>query len=250
MTLPLLAPESALFLDIDGTLLELKDDPEEVRASQPVREMLAGLQQKLGGALAVISGRDLPSIDRVFGPLTLAAAGDHGAEIRFAADNASKVFASAEDRAALDAVYAAVESHFDPPPLGVRFDQKSWSLAFDYRQAASEKSRLGERVHAAVAPHQARLTAIDGASCFDVKLRFENKGKAIERFMAAAPFAGRVPVYIGDTGTDEDGFAAVLNRKGRAILVGAPRPTQATERLDDPATLRAWLARSATALER
>ncbi|HEY3918268.1 MAG TPA: trehalose-phosphatase [Stellaceae bacterium] len=247
MTLSLLAANAALFLDIDGTLLEFKDDAETVRAPEALRGTLDSLRQSLGGALAVVSGRALPSVDRVFAPLRLAAAGDHGAEARFGAAGAVRTFASPPELAALSAVLAEVRSRLDVSSA-VNPEKKAFSLAFHYRGAEAEELLLREIVRATVASHDALLTLAEGELCFDVFLKSQNKGKAIERFIAAPPFRGRVPVYVGDSGTDEEGFAAVLGAGGRAIRVGKPKATRATETLASPAELRDWLARSAKVL--
>lgn len=249
MTLPPLAPDTALFLDIDGTLAEFKDRPEDVRVPATLRETLGALQQKLHGAVALVSGRELSDVDRLFAPLKLAAAGDHGAEARFTADGPAQIFAPPAVRAALAAVFAEVQSHLAASSR-VRPEKKSFSIAFHYRGAEAEETRLRDIVGAALAPHETVLQLLDGELCLDVRPRAEHKGKVIERFLAVTPFRGRVPLYIGDAGTDEDGFAAALARGGRAIRVTnqQQRPTVATEALASPAELRDWLARSAAAL--
>ena len=248
MMLPLLAPDAALFLDIDGTLVEFKDRPEDVRIPPSLRDTLAALQQKLNGAVAVISGRELSDVERLFAPLKLAASGDHGAEARLDVMAPARMFAPAQARRLLDVVFAEVRSRLDAASR-VRFEQKRFSIAFHYRGAEAEEPRLRDIVRAALKPHDALLQLLDGELCLDVKLRGEDKGKVIERFLGVAPFGGRVPVYAGDAETDEDGFAMALAGGGRAIRVvnGQPRPTRANETAATPAELRDWLARSATA---
>ena len=137
----LLAPDTALFLDIDGTLVEFKDRPEDMRVPGALRETLAVLQQKLHGAVALVSGRELSDVDRLFAPLKLAAAGDHGAEARFAADSTAQIFAPPAARAALDAVVADVRSRLAASSR-VRAEKKNFSLAFHYRGAEAEEARL------------------------------------------------------------------------------------------------------------
>ncbi|HVA12552.1 MAG TPA: trehalose-phosphatase [Stellaceae bacterium] len=245
MALPLLAPDAALFLDIDGTLIAFVPRPEDARVPPALLAIIAALQQALGGALAAVSGRALADVDRLFMPLKLAAAGQHGAEARMTSGGAAQILASPQ--AALAAVLAAVQPHLAARPT-IRVEHKGLSTAFHYRGAEREGPALRAALAAAVAPHDDTLQLLDSHLCFDVRPRVANKGKVVERFMAAAPFVGRVPVFIGDDVTDEDGFAAVLALGGRAIRVGAERPTAATERLDSPAELRQWLERSATVL--
>ena len=244
MTPPLLTPDTALFLDIDGTLVEFQPRPEDVRIPGPLLETLAVLRRGLGGACAVVSGRSLADVDRLFAPLQFATAGQHGSEARLDAAGAPQVFALHES--ALAAVIAAVQ------PLvvahrGIRIEHKGLSTAFHYRDAAAQGPALRAALAAAVARHDV-LQLLDSHLCYDVRPHEANKGKAVERLMAVPPFAGRVPVYIGDDRTDEDGFAAVLGLGGRAILVGPARPTRAPERIANPAALRAWLDQAATAL--
>ena len=248
--LPLLAPNAALFLDIDGTLVEFKDRPEDVRIPPSLRDTLAALQQKLNGAVAAISGRELSDVEGLVAPLTLAAAGDHGAEARLGAMVPVRVFAPPQARAALDAVFAAVRSRLDAASR-VRPEQKRFSIAFHYRGAEPEEQRLRDSVRTALMPYDTLLRSLDGELCLDVKLRGEDKGKVNERFLAVPPFHGRVPVYIGDAETDEDGFATALACGGRAIRVvnDKPRSTRATETVANPAELRNWLERSLTALK-
>jgi trehalose 6-phosphate phosphatase len=247
MMLPLLAPDAALFLDIDGTLIEFVPHPEEARVPPALLETLAALRVALGGALAVVSGRKLADIDRLFAPLMLAAGGQHGAEARSAPGGGVEVFASPERP--LAAVLEHVEPFLARHPR-IRVERKGLSTAFHYRDAAEIAATLRAALETAVAPFADTLHLLDSHLCYDVRARHANKGKVVERFLAAPPFAGRVPVYAGDDWTDEDGFTAALAANGRAIRVGAPRPTLAREELSDPAALRGWLEESLAALRR
>jgi trehalose 6-phosphate phosphatase len=207
-------------------------------------ETLTVLRRKLGGACAVISGRGLADIDRLFAPLQFVAAGQHGSEARLETGSAPQIFAHHE--LALAAVIAEVQPLVTAHP-GIHIEYKGLTTAFHYRGALEQAPALRAALAAAVARHEA-LQLLDSHLCYDVRPHEANKGKAVERFMAVPPFAGRVPVYIGDDRTDEDGFAAALGLGGRAILVGPARPTRALERIDDPAALRAWLDQAAKTL--
>jgi trehalose 6-phosphate phosphatase len=246
MAVPLLAPDAALFLDIDGTLIEFVPRPEDARVPPPLLATLEALRQSLGGALALVSGRALGDVDRLFAPLTLAAAGQHGAEARMTPAGPAQIFTAPP--AALGAVLAEVIPFLTAHPA-LRAESKGLSIAFHYRGAEAEAPRLRKILAAAVVRHGAALQMLDGHLCFDLRPTAEHKGKIVERFMASPPFAGRVPVYVGDAGTDEDGFAVALALGGRAIRIGARQPTRATESFRDPPELRAWLARSAAALK-
>jgi trehalose 6-phosphate phosphatase len=245
MMLPLLAPDAALFLDIDGTLIEFVPRPDEARVPPALLGTLDALRRALGGALAVVSGRKLADIDRLFAPLNLAAGGQHGAEARFAPEGNVEIFASPERP--LAAVLEHVEPFLARHPR-VRVERKGLSTAFHYRDAVELAPELRALLETAVAPVEDTLHLLDSHLCYDVRARHANKGKVVERFLAAPPFAGRVPVYVGDDWTDEDGFTAALAGNGRAIRVGTPRPTLAREELSDPAALRRWLEHSLKAL--
>ena len=245
--LPLLAPDAALFLDVDGTLIEFVPRPEEARVPPALLETLDELRRALGGALAVVSGRKLADIDRLFAPLTLAAGGQHGSEARFVPSAGVEVFVSTERP------LAAVLEHVGPflaRHPRVRVERKGLSTAFHYREAVEVAPTLRAVLEAAVAPFEDALHLLDSHLCYDVRALHANKGKVVERFLAVAPFAGRVPVYVGDDWTDEDGFNAALASNGRAIRVGAPRPTLAREELSDPSAVRRWLDESLAALRR
>jgi trehalose 6-phosphate phosphatase len=245
MTLPLLAPNAALFLDVDGTLIEFVPRPEDARVPPTLRETIDALRRSLNGALAVVSGHKLADIDRLFAPLALAAGGQHGAEARSAPDAPAQVFAAPV--AALATVREHAQIFLADHPR-IRVEQKGLSTAFHYRDDHEAAHALRAVLENAVAPFDEELHLLDSHLCYDVRPRHVNKGKVVERFMTQAPFAGRVPVYIGDDWTDEDGFTAALAMNGRAIRVGAPRPTLATEELSDPPELRLWLAHSLSAL--
>jgi trehalose 6-phosphate phosphatase len=193
----------------------------------------------------VVSGRALADIERLFAPLSLAAAGQHGAEARLQRDGAARIFVS--PLAPLAAVLAQAQPFLADHPA-IRVEQKGLSTAFHYRGAEADAPALRALLATAVGARDDAVHLLDSHLCFDVRARHADKGKVVARFMALAPFAGRVPVYIGDDWTDEDGFDASLALGGRAIRVGAPRPTRATETLSSPQDLRQWLERSARTL--
>ena len=244
--LPLLAPDAALFLDVDGTLIEFVPRPEEARVPPALIATIDMLRRALGGALAVVSGRKLADIDRLFAPLTLAAGGQHGAEARLTADGKAQVFAAHET--ALAAMMEHAEPFLAAHPR-IRIERKGLSTAFHYRDAPADAPALRVVLEQALAPVAGALDLLDSHLAYDVRARDADKGQAVARLMVGAPFAGRVPVYIGDDWTDEDGFKVALAGGGRAIRVGTPRETRATETLPDPAALRLWLQQSLQALD-
>jgi trehalose 6-phosphate phosphatase len=247
---PLLGPDTALFLDVDGTLIEFVPRPEQARVPAGLLEMIDALRRALGGALAVVSGRKLADIDRLFAPLALAAAGQHGSEVRGSPGGEVAVFASPATEAGLATILEQAQPFLAAHPAIV-VERKGLSTAFHYREAQYAAAPLRALLEKAVEPFTDTLHLLDSHLCYDLRSRHVNKGKAIESLMALAPFAGRVPVYVGDDWTDEDGFTAALASNGRAIRVAEkPRPTLATEELSDPSAVRRWLQDSLKMLPR
>lgn len=223
----------ALFLDIDGSLLDLAPTPDAVIVPPCVPALLDSLAHRASGALALISGRSLADIDRLL-PANRDAAGTHGAELRLPGMAAP----SREDWS--DDVTAAVEAGARALP-GVLIERKSRSVALHFGAAPEHEAAaraLAETV-ALAAPSPLRLVL--GKAVVELVPSGVGKGPAIERFMRAAPYAGRVPVFVGDDLTDEDGFQAVNRMNGISIHVGS-KPTAARFRVSTPAAVRRWLA--------
>ncbi len=227
-------PGSAFFLDVDGTLLEIEPRPEHVVAHEDLLEALARLEAEAGGALALVSGRRLDDIDRIFAPLRLAAAGLHGAELRFP-DGACVAAPSAimdEMRPSLRAFVAVRE--------GAWLEDKGATLAIHYR----ERPELEAEVLTFLRPlARGGLAVQEGKMVAELKESRHDKGKAISTLSGIAPFAGRLPVFVGDDLTDETGFAVVNARGGISIRVGTGEvPTRARYCMRDPGELRRALA--------
>jgi trehalose 6-phosphate phosphatase len=230
------APAIALFLDFDGTLVEIADRPEAIRVDAALPGLLAATQRRLGGALAVLSGRPIASIDAMLAPTRLAAAGVHGLEVR-AAPAAAVVAADAAG--ALDAVRTAL-ADAGLPDVDVTVEDKRLSVAVHYRRAPERGAAVLAIVAAAARPFP-DLHLVAGKMVVEVKPRGVDKGTALMNFLARPPFSDRVPVMIGDDVTDEDAFRAVLAAGGRAIKVG-PGVSLAPERLADVAAVHAFVA--------
>ncbi len=238
--LPLIEPDTALFLDFDGTLADLAPRPELVRIEPELVGTLRALHACLDGALAIISGRPISELDHFLEPLRLPAAGVHGAEFR----NDSSHLVWPPDPA-LAPLMPRLEALVVAHP-GLRLERKSVAVALHYRGAPE----LGGVVRAAVADALAGVTgleALEGKMVVEIKPVGVNKGDAIAAFMRLPPFAQRLPVFAGDDLTDEAGFTAVRGMGGVGVLVGQ-RPSAATLNVTGPAALRCWLHRSARAL--
>jgi len=231
----LLQHKIGLFLDVDGTLLDLAPTPDEVEVPTGLLKTLAAAESRLGGALALVSGRPISQLDRLFAPLELAASGSHGAEIRPSAGG---------------------PGGWLPP---VRLPERAWHellrLLERFPGAFAENKGVGFAVHyheASEALAAALDSLIEGLDGFELELRagyrvFEikprrfDKGTAIKRFMTQPPFAGKRPVFIADDPMDRPGFAAVLALGGLAFSVGAALPGLSGW-FPQPAAVRAWLA--------
>jgi trehalose 6-phosphate phosphatase len=233
----------ALFLDIDGTLLDLAPEPQAVRIPPGLPAQLAALARGLDGALALVSGRPLSDIDRFF-PGGFDAAGTHGAQWRL---GGTETGPGATVDAALVGIFAALQEEANRLP-GIILERKPHALALHYRQAPEREAQvrsLAERAAQSLGPAFRLQT---GKLVIELLPVEAGKGGAIQRFMGLPPYAGRTPVFVGDDRTDEDGFAVVNRLGGYAVRVGDDRPTQARFQLHVPAAVRDWLAGLAASL--
>jgi trehalose 6-phosphate phosphatase len=235
--MPPYAANWAFFLDIDGTLLDIEGHPDAVRIEHAELDLVSALHRGTGGALALISGRPLAGIDVLFDPLKLPIAGQHGAERRDARGKRHRHQFPVE---ALHRAAAPVR-RFAARHEGVVFEDKGASVALHYRLAPHLASEAKQIVEDAVKEARGALELQFGKMVFELKPAGVDKGSAIEAFMNDEPFAGRVPVFLGDDVTDEYGFRVVNRLEGHSIKVG-PGPTDARWRVEDPGAAKAWLA--------
>ncbi len=229
----------ALFLDIDGTLFDLMNHPEAVRADAASLSLLDRLVERLDGAFALVSGRDLDCIDRVTAPRLYPAAGSHGCEWRGIAGGTPPLDADALAKlrdavADVDRWIAGEESLSQdqkPYSLGIRDGGKAEAraMALDFAQRALAQLGAGWRI-------------IPGKDLVEIVPAQSDKGLVIERFLRHPPYRGRRPIFAGDDVTDESGFGAVNRADGVSIRIGGDGPTQARWRLSSPTALRTWLA--------
>jgi trehalose 6-phosphate phosphatase len=225
----------ALFLDVDGTLLEFEEHPDLVRATDGLVRLLRGVEDALGGALAVISGRPLHDLDRVFAPWRPLGAGVHGAEVR----DRSGERHHHPDAATLDRLRAGVREVVAQVP-GCWLEDKGASLAVHHRDAPGAGPLLVARLSPLTSPASG-MVLLQGVLVVELRPAGHDKGTAVAELMSAAPFAGRLPVVVGDDTTDEDAFAAATRLGGLAVVAGPRQDTLATHRLRDPAAVRGWL---------
>jgi trehalose 6-phosphate phosphatase len=233
--------EIGLFLDVDGTLLDLASSPDSVEVPAGLGDTLAAAAGRLDGALALVSGRPIEELDRLFAPLRLRASGIHGAQIRDAADGASGWLTHARlpERAWRDLLRL-----LDDFP-GTLAENKGISFAVHYRNSAGAEAELVVALRhfiAALAELEPELIA--GDRVFEIRLPGFDKGKAIAHFMAHKPFAGKRPVFIADDLMDRAGFDAALALGGFAFSVGASVPGLSGW-FARPQAVRGWLERLA-----
>jgi trehalose 6-phosphate phosphatase len=206
---------SALLLDIDGTLIDIGPSPFEVHVPEALCRSLARLLERMDGALALVSGRPIRDIDKLFSPLKLPVVGGHGAEMRFAD---GKIIAGVEalpDKLRKRLALAAT------PGSGVVLEDKGYSFALHYRQTPQQEPRLRALIEHVRAEFPAEaLEVLLGKAMFEVKRPGVSKGEAVRRLMTHPPFAGRAPVFIGDDVTDESVFALLPALGGRGYSVG------------------------------
>lgn len=236
----------AVFLDVDGTLLELADTPDAVHVPGSLVGLLEVLDRVLDGALALVSGRPLDELDRLFQPVQVAAAGVHGAELRL---SDGRVARTPVDRDALAQVRHAFSAFAATHP-GVLVEDKGVGVTLHYRRApsaADEAQALGAEWASRVGDD---FQLLQGKMVVELRSRSATKGTALRQYLAEPPFSGRRAVYLGDDVTDEDAFAAVNQLGGISVVVGDRQPSAARYRLPDVAAVHGWLAGLAEHLER
>ena len=226
--------QTALFLDIDGTLLDIAETPHSVHVPQELVDDLARLRERCSGALALVSGRTLEDIDRLFAPLKLPAAGAHGTQVR-PDPNAQIGHLTRPIPAALRAQFTALA---DRP--GMFIEDKEVTLALHYRLL--DPPILPEAPVAAVeaAAAECGFSLLHGKKVLELKPAGTDKGAALRAFMMKPPFQGRVPLFAGDDVTDGYAFAVLGGLGGIGISVGHSFPGAAYQ-VRSPQEFRQWL---------
>lgn len=221
---------AALFLDFDGTLVDIAETPGAVTLPDDLPGHLIALTFRLDGALAIVTGRPLESLDAVLAPLRLPAAGEHGAVLRPAPDvPAQRVTLPSIPDAWRDTVERLAAAH-----PGAIAEQKHAGFVLHYRAVPDAGPALRDGI-AALLGTTTEFALMPAAMAWEVKARGIDKGTAVQALMQSAPFRGRTPIFIGDDHTDEDGMAACRALGGHGFRV--------QEAFGDAAGVRAWLAR-------
>ncbi|MEK0265081.1 trehalose-phosphatase [Stenotrophomonas rhizophila] len=233
----------ALFLDVDGTLIEFADDPESVVLLPDVREAIGRISDRLDGAVALISGRPLAQLDALFAPLNLPAAGLHGHEVRNHEQRAQSSDPSADTSEWLHALHQQAMRFAHGTP-GVLVEDKGRSLALHWRgapHAANDVRAFAERHIRGHAGYRLQ----PGDHVIEFLPEGSDKGRAMRQLMLQPPFRDRMPVFVGDDLTDEFGFGAANDLHGWSVLVGEREPSDAVFALPTIRSVHAWLRENA-----
>ena len=229
----------ALFLDFDGTLVEIAPSPDSVKVDRRLPAALDSVRLRLGGALALVSGRPISFLDAMMQPFSFDAAGLHGAQIRVAGALREQADTPDAMREATRALIRFANSH-----VGIIVEDKDLSVALHWRLAPrlhDEALDLMRNLARSMGP-TVRLQ--EGKAVAELVPASASKGGAIASLMQVEAYAGRLPVFIGDDITDEAGFAAVNAMGGLSVRIGAGE-TIAGCRLDSPTDLRRILLAAA-----
>ena len=240
--LPEITEGWAFFLDVDGTLIDIAPTPDAVIVPPGLPGMLESLLAKTGGALALLTGRSIETIDRLFAPARLPIGAIHGAEIRFAdgevlATSAAPALAGIRTRLA----------DFVAARPGMLLEDKGSAVAVHYRAVPELHDAIEAEIRSAVAAADHGLAVQPGKMVFEIRPAGANKGEALVRFMSRTAFAGRRPIAVGDDLTDETMFATALRLGGYASRVGmAANSSSATMDFSNPSEVRNWISRIIT----
>lgn len=237
--LPLPPAETAFFFDFDGTLAEIVGDPRAVTLGADLVRALAGLHHASGGALAIVSGREISVLDGFLTPLRVPLGGAHGAERR---DAHGELHRADVDGFTIEALAEGLDN-FAQGHEGLLVERKRTSVALHYRRRPDLEPICREAALALAAAHDG-VSLLEGKMVVELKLGGRTKGDLIADFMGEEPFLGRRPIFFGDDVTDEDAFRALPRWDGIGVKVGDGQ-TAATHRIANPPSLRAWLLRLA-----
>ncbi|WP_170182030.1 trehalose-phosphatase [Phreatobacter stygius] len=237
----------ALYFDVDGTLIDIAETPEQVTAPADLAGDLAALQRRLGGAVAVVTGRRLAEVEAILAPIRVIGSGMHGleflgvAETRHQAASAGAVgpeaWGTLLPRSLVDGVVRLAASI-----PGLRLEQKGPILTVHYREIPSVGARVEAALAVLLADHGDGYHLKTGRAVVELIPNGTSKGTAIARIMATAPFAGRRPIMIGDDHADEDAFAVARAAGGFGLTVAGEHFNRGDEPFRGAAHVRSWIA--------
>lgn len=224
----------ALFLDFDGTLVEIAENPDDVLIAEGLPELIASLADALEGRLAIVTGRSIAALESLLGSLKVAVAGSHGGEFRPFANAEIQPLAQPLPDAIVDSLQLFADHNG-----GLLVEPKPFSAAIHYRHHPEALEGLLQWANRLTAEFGLGLK--HGKQVIELVMPGSDKGTAVARFMRLPNFAGATPLFLGDDVTDEDAFRAVKDFGGHGVLVGDIRPTAASFRLPDVAAVHTWM---------
>ncbi len=231
---PGLLDGAALFLDFDGTLVELADAPDAIAVPAALVPMLERIRRRLDGRIAIVSGRSLVDLERHLPLHGIAFSGSHGLELQLA--DGTRLPLSVP--IGLDDVREKVEA-FAAAADGLLVEEKPAGIALHYRQAPREAERADAFMSALA--RKRGFSVQRGNMVVELRPEGATKGDALKAFMTEPKFHGARPVFVGDDLTDEHAFEAAAALGGAGVLVGQPRESAARYRLPSVAAVAAWL---------
>ncbi len=234
---------AALFLDFDGTLVELQDHPDAVAVDTRLANLIDRLAGALDGRVAIVSGRPVAGIRALFGDPHFAISGSHGLEVAWP-DGRHDV---AERPAALDRIVDRMKA-FATATHGVLVEEKPLGAALHYRAVPAAEIAARELAARLAADHGLHLQT--GKMMIEVRVPGADKGTALHALMRARAMAGCTPVFLGDDDTDEPAMVAARELGGAGVLIGPPRATAAAYRLDGVSQTLSWLDAATESLGR
>jgi trehalose 6-phosphate phosphatase len=234
------ASELAFFLDVDGTLLDIAPTPEEVVVGSELLSLLRSLSVCSEGAVAFVSGRSIATLDQLFHPLMLPAAGLHGFERRSAAGIYLR--RSLPSGVLLFKARQALRQLVDRIP-DLLLEDKRYSLALHYRKVPHLEEVIVDEVSDIASALAPELELQRGRRVVEIRPSVANKAAAVAEFMQEPPFRGRRAVFLGDDVTDECAFEWVNSVGGLSVAVGVDRDSSAQAHLHSVSAARLWLRR-------
>ena len=225
----------ALFLDVDGTLLEFCNNPDDVYPGVELNLILKSLSSLLKGALALVTGRRVLEIDRIFHPLQLPVGGQHGLEHRDAEGN----FKLVKSLKFPENIRSQIQCFGEIYPE-CAIEDKSLTMAIHYRRAPKLEEKVLKFVNKLIEGEK-HFHAISGNMVIEIKPLGVDKGQSIALFMENEPFVDKLPIFIGDDVTDEDGFRYINANNGISIKVGTRTSSLAGYNLNNVNAVHDWL---------
>jgi trehalose 6-phosphate phosphatase len=226
----------ALFLDFDGSLIDYAPTPDQIAVRPETIALLQDLSRRFGGALAIISGRRIADIDHHLAPLRLPISGVHGLEFRSRSDDTKRMPISEELEEARRRLNEAILLNDR-----IYIEDKGGALVLHFRVHPDQRVRAERLAEQAVADLET-LKVVGGHEIFEIRQRDITKANALRRFMRRPPFQTRIPVFVGDDVTDEDGMREAAAEGGFGVKIG-PEPTVAAFRLPNTEAVHGWLSR-------